>query len=71
MIVVVSGIVLDIDEEKQLEETLRTREGHLQSILETIPDAMGRTRLDRRTLPHLRRTRHRREPPTVSTPSTP
>ncbi|MCA6112026.1 sensor protein FixL [Bradyrhizobium cenepequi] len=35
-----SGIVLDIDEEKQLEETLRTREGHLQSILETIPDAM-------------------------------
>jgi two-component system sensor kinase FixL len=35
-----SGIVLDIDEEKQLEESLRTREGHLQSILETIPDAM-------------------------------
>jgi two-component system, LuxR family, sensor kinase FixL len=35
-----SGIVLDIDEEKQLEEALRTREGHLQSILETIPDAM-------------------------------
>jgi two-component system, LuxR family, sensor kinase FixL len=35
-----SGIVLDIDEEKQLEETLRTREHHLQSILETIPDAM-------------------------------
>jgi two-component system, LuxR family, sensor kinase FixL len=35
-----SGIVLDIDEEKQLEQTLRTREGHLQSILETIPDAM-------------------------------
>ena len=35
-----SGIVLDIDEEKQLEETLRTRERHLQSILETIPDAM-------------------------------
>jgi two-component system sensor kinase FixL len=35
-----SGIVLDIDEEKQLEQTLRTRERHLQSILETIPDAM-------------------------------
>jgi two-component system, LuxR family, sensor kinase FixL len=35
-----SGIVLDIDEEKQLEQALRTREGHLQSILETIPDAM-------------------------------
>ncbi|MFL6825612.1 MAG: PAS domain-containing protein, partial [Bradyrhizobium sp.] len=32
-----SGIVLDIDEEKQLEEALRTRERHLQSILETIP----------------------------------
>jgi two-component system sensor kinase FixL len=35
-----SGIVIDIDEEKQLEEALRTRERHLQSILETIPDAM-------------------------------
>jgi two-component system sensor kinase FixL len=35
-----SGVVLDIDEEKQLEEALRTREEHLQSILETIPDAM-------------------------------
>jgi len=35
-----SGIVLDIDEEKQLEEALRTRETHLRSILETIPDAM-------------------------------
>ncbi len=35
-----SGIVFDIDEEKQLEEALRTRERHLQSILETIPDAM-------------------------------
>jgi two-component system, LuxR family, sensor kinase FixL len=35
-----SGIVLDIDEEKQLEEALRTRERHLRSILETIPDAM-------------------------------
>ncbi|MCA1453768.1 PAS domain S-box protein [Bradyrhizobium sp. BRP22] len=35
-----SGLVLDIDEEKQHEEALRTREGHLQSILETVPDAM-------------------------------
>lgn len=35
-----SGIMLDIDEEKQLDEALRTRERHLQSILETIPDAM-------------------------------
>jgi two-component system, LuxR family, sensor kinase FixL len=35
-----SGIVLDIDEEKQLEETLRTRESHLRSILDTVPDAM-------------------------------
>jgi len=35
-----SGIALDIDEEKQLEEALRTREMHLRSILETIPDAM-------------------------------
>jgi two-component system, LuxR family, sensor kinase FixL len=35
-----SGIALDIDEEKQLEEALRTREMHLRSILETVPDAM-------------------------------
>ena len=35
-----SGIFLDINEEKQLEETLRTRESHLHSILETVPDAM-------------------------------
>lgn len=34
------GIVLDIDEEKRLEEALRTREEHLRSILETVPDAM-------------------------------
>jgi two-component system sensor kinase FixL len=32
--------VIDIDDQKQVEETLRTREGHLRSILETIPDAM-------------------------------
>jgi two-component system sensor kinase FixL len=36
----VSGIVLDIDEEKRLEETLRMRESHLRSILDTVPDAM-------------------------------
>jgi two-component system sensor kinase FixL len=35
-----SGIILDIEDQKQVEEALRTREGHLQSILETIPDAM-------------------------------
>lgn len=35
-----SGILLDIDEEKQVEEALRTRETHLRSILQTIPDAM-------------------------------
>jgi two-component system sensor kinase FixL len=36
----ISGIVLDTDEEKQLEEALRTRESHLRSILDTVPDAM-------------------------------
>jgi two-component system sensor kinase FixL len=36
----ISGIALDIDEEKQLEEALRTRESHLRSILDTVPDAM-------------------------------
>jgi two-component system sensor kinase FixL len=35
-----SGIFLDIGEEKQLEDTLRTRESHLRSILDTVPDAM-------------------------------
>jgi two-component system sensor kinase FixL len=34
------GIVLDIEEEKHLEEALRTRESHLRSILDTVPDAM-------------------------------
>lgn len=34
------GVILDIDQQKQLEEALRTREGHLRSILETVPDAM-------------------------------
>ena len=35
-----SGIVIDIDDQKQVEEALRVRESHLRSILETIPDAM-------------------------------
>jgi two-component system sensor kinase FixL len=35
-----SGIMINIDDQKQVEEALRTRERHLQSILETIPDAM-------------------------------
>lgn len=35
-----SGILVDIDEEKQVEEALRTRETHLRSILHTVPDAM-------------------------------
>lgn len=36
----VSGIFLDINEEKHLEEALRSQENHLRSILETVPDAM-------------------------------
>ena len=36
----ISGLVIDIDEQKQVEEALRIRESHLRSILETIPDAM-------------------------------
>jgi two-component system sensor kinase FixL len=35
-----SGIFLDIGEEKQLEEALKARESHLRSILDTVPDAM-------------------------------
>ena len=35
-----TGIILEIDDQKQTEEALRTREGHLRSILQTIPDAM-------------------------------
>ena len=42
-----SGLVIDIDDQKQVEETLRIseshlriRESHLRSILETVPDAM-------------------------------
>jgi two-component system sensor kinase FixL len=34
------GHLSGIDDQKQIEETLRTRESHLHSILETIPDAM-------------------------------
>ncbi len=34
------GIILDINEEKQIEEALRRRESHLRSILDTVPDAM-------------------------------
>jgi two-component system, LuxR family, sensor kinase FixL len=34
------GIMLDINEEKQIEEALRRRESHLRSILDTVPDAM-------------------------------
>ncbi|MFI4995383.1 MAG: PAS domain S-box protein [Hyphomicrobiales bacterium] len=34
------GVVLDIDEHKRTERALRARERHLQSILETVPDAM-------------------------------
>ncbi|OIQ66662.1 sensor protein FixL [mine drainage metagenome] len=36
----VSGIVLDIGEEKLLEDALRTQESRLRSILDTVPDAM-------------------------------
>ena len=35
-----SGIAIDIDDQKKVEEALRTRESHLHSILETVPDAM-------------------------------
>ena len=35
-----SGILFDVDEEKQLEQSLRMREEHLKSILETVPEAM-------------------------------
>ncbi len=34
------GVLLDIDESKGMEHALRAREGHLQSILQTVPDAM-------------------------------
>ncbi|ODT45271.1 MAG: PAS domain-containing sensor histidine kinase [Nitrospira sp. SCN 59-13] len=35
-----SGVVLDIDDQKRLEAALRAREEHLRLILATIPDAM-------------------------------
>jgi two-component system, LuxR family, sensor kinase FixL len=35
-----SGIVLDINQEKQIEDSLRQRESHLRSILDTVLDAM-------------------------------
>jgi two-component system, LuxR family, sensor kinase FixL len=35
-----SGVMIDIDREKRLEDAVRTRERHFRSILETIPDAM-------------------------------
>jgi two-component system sensor kinase FixL len=35
-----SGVMIDIDREKRLEDAVRTREGHFRSILDTIPDAM-------------------------------
>lgn len=34
------GIVFDIDGQRRTEESLRTRETHLRSILDTVPDAM-------------------------------
>jgi two-component system sensor kinase FixL len=35
-----SGIVFDVDAEKQLQAQLRIQQGHLRSILDTVPDAM-------------------------------
>ena len=35
-----SGVMIDIDHEKRLEDDLRTRERHFRSILDTVPDAM-------------------------------
>ena len=35
-----SGIMIDINHEKHLEDEVRTRERHFRSILDTIPDAM-------------------------------
>lgn len=46
-----SGIFLDINEEKQLEDNLRSQENHLRSILETVPDAM--IVIDSRGIMHL------------------
>jgi two-component system, LuxR family, sensor kinase FixL len=35
-----AGVVVDIDERKRTEQELRTHKQHLQSILDTVPDAM-------------------------------
>ena len=35
-----SGIMIDINREKRLEDTVGTRERHFRSILDTVPDAM-------------------------------
>jgi two-component system sensor kinase FixL len=35
-----SGIVLDIDHEKRIDDALKIRERHFRSILDTVPDAM-------------------------------
>jgi two-component system sensor kinase FixL len=35
-----SGVAFDIGDQKRLEDALRTRENHLRSILDTVPDAM-------------------------------
>ncbi len=35
-----SGVMIDIDHEKRLEDAVRTRERHFRSILDTVPDAM-------------------------------
>jgi two-component system, LuxR family, sensor kinase FixL len=35
-----SGVMIDVDREKRLEDAVRTREMHFRSILDTIPDAM-------------------------------
>ena len=32
-----SGVMIDIDREKRLEDELRTRERHFRSILDTVP----------------------------------
>src|SRR3954471_3676622 len=35
-----SGVMIDIDREKRIEDDLRTSERHFRSILDTVPDAM-------------------------------
>lgn len=36
----ITGIILDVDEQRRTEAELRSRRQHLQSILDTVPDAM-------------------------------